>query len=163
MDQIRKANISLRLKNVKNPEGTGTIIYPSHTNGNSFPNSEESDTFIKAYVPNASITSFMSANGYYGESQSRRTPTAITSKDSIVLINVQSNRRRKSHGFLAHMFQTLNEMNAVADLITSSEQSVSFAISSLEDDAEKAARLIARLEKCGKVHNSTPNNSMTLT
>jgi aspartate kinase len=92
----------------------------------------------------------MSANGYYGESQSRRAPTALTSKDSIVLVNVQSNRQKKSHGFLAQIFGKLNQLDAVADLITSSEQSVSFALSTL-DTTEKVARLVESLEKCGKV------------
>jgi aspartate kinase len=155
MEQIRHANIPLRLKNVINPEGTGTIIYPSQSSGTSSPKSESSEDSRSGYIPNSGISSFMIANGYYGESQSRRTPTALTSKESIVLINVQSNRERKSHGFLAHVFQILNEMKAVADLITSSEQSVSLAISSLEDDVEKTGRLIVSLEKCGKACNST--------
>lgn len=151
MEQIHHANIPLRLKNVKNPEGSGTIIYPSQSSGTSSPKSDTSEVLAGAYIPNSGIASFMSANGYYGESQCRRTPTALTSKESIVLINIQSNRERKSHGFLAHVFQTLNEKKAVADLITSSEQSVSLAISSLEDDIERTKNLIVSLEKCGKV------------
>lgn len=149
MEQIRNASIPLRLKNVKNPEGSGTIIYPSQSSGSSSPSSSASES--SSGGSNSVISSFMSANGYYGESQCRRTPTALTTKDSIVLINIQSNREKKSHGFLAHVFQKLDEMKAVADLITSSEQSVSLAISSLADHAEKAERLIASLEKCGKV------------
>src|SRR4051794_14912116 len=124
MEQIRVASIPLRLKNVKNPEGTGTIIYPSQSSGSSSPSSKSSQSSSMT-TPNPDISSFMSANDYYGESQSRRTPTAITTKDSIVLINIQSNREKRSTGFLAQVFQKLNEMNAVADLITSSEQSVS--------------------------------------
>lgn len=145
MEQIRAANIPLRLKNVRNPGGTGTIIYPSHSTASS---SARSSTPISL---DSDISSFMSANGYYGESQARRIPTAVTTKDSIIVINIQSNREKKSYGFLAHVFQKLNELHVVADLITSSEQSVSLAISSLENDAVKTACLIASLEKCGKV------------
>jgi aspartate kinase len=155
MQQIRNANIPLRLKNVKNPEGNGTIIYPSQTGTNS-PKSESEASSVSGSVSDSAIFSFMSANGYYGKSQSRRAPTALTTKDNIVLINIQSNRQKKSHGFLAQVFNKLDEANAVADLITSSEQSVSLAISSLEDDAVKLDRLIASLEKCGKVCLNSP-------
>jgi aspartate kinase len=113
MEQIRTANIPLRLKNVKNPEGKGTIIYPSQS-GSSSP---KSLPMASGFIPNSTIMSFMSANGYYGNSQSRRAPTAITSKENIVLINVQSNREKKSHGFLAQVFRKLDEECAVADLV----------------------------------------------
>jgi aspartate kinase len=150
MEQIRNANIPLRLKNVKNPAGSGTIIYPSNRSGASSPKSDSDSRPATPLTRANSIASFMSANGYYGESQSRRTPTALTSKDSIVLVNIQSNREKKSHGFLAQVFGKLNQLNAVADLITSSEQSVSLAISTL-DTAEKIERLVESLGKCGKV------------
>jgi aspartate kinase len=159
MDQIRNANIPLRLKNVKNPEGSGTIIYPSP--GSAYPGTPNSDSITSDSPPSrtstpsvlttdAGIASFMSANGYYGESQSRRAPTALTTKDSIVLVNVQSNRQTKSHRSLAQVFVKLNELNVVADLITSSEQSVSLALSSL-DSEEKIDRVREGLEKCGKI------------
>jgi aspartate kinase len=148
MDQIRNANIPLRLKNVKNPSGNGTIIYPSQRSGSNTPGSRSPSP--PAVIPNSTISSFMSANGYYGPSQSRRTPTAITSKDSIILINVQSNRESKSHHFLAQVFGTLDRLQAVVDLITSSEQSLSLALSSL-DSEDAVMALVKALEKCGKV------------
>lgn len=149
MEQIRNANIPLRIKNVKNPEGHGTIIYPSRSGG-STPTFEDSNS--DTHLSDAAISSFMSANGYYGASQSRRAPTALTTKDSIVLVNIQSNRQIKSHGFLAQVFRKLDELDVVADLITSSEQSVSLAISSLDGiESANTNRLIKSLEKCGKV------------
>lgn len=146
MDQIRNANIPLRIKNVRNPRGSGTIIYPSYKSGSNTPDEEGSILEI----PNSTVYSFMTANGYYGEEKSRRAPTAITTKESIILVNIQSNRSTKSHGFLADVFNRLNSLDAVTDLITSSEQSVSLAISSL-DSPDKVARLVKSLEKCGKV------------
>jgi aspartate kinase len=148
MEQIRGANIPLRIKNVKNPEGSGTIIYPSPSSGTSSLGLDSPSPSTQRTLPNLEISTFMRANGYYGISQSRRAPTALTTKDSIVLINVQSNRKKKSHRFLAQVFQKLDELDAVADLITSSEQSVSLAISSL-DDHEKVDRLVRNLNKCG--------------
>ncbi|KAH6722814.1 aspartate kinase [Leptodontidium sp. MPI-SDFR-AT-0119] len=156
MDQIRQASIPLRLKNVKNPSGSGTIIYPSPS-GVSTPStvsvsaSTSTTPPLNAFISNTntSISSFMSANGYYGTSQSRRAPTALTTKDSIVLVNIQSNRTTKSHGFLAEVFNRLDALGAVTDLITSSEQSVSLALSGLEDEGE--VEVERSLGKCGNV------------
>lgn len=150
MTQIRNANIPLRIKNVKNPNGSGTIIYP-------FQNDEETS---KSTTPESSVeplnslkhnvSSFMSANGYYGKDRNRRTPTALTMKDSIILLNVASLRQSKSHGFLARVFAKLDELHIVTDLITSSEQSISLALSST-DDALQIEQLILSLERIGKV------------
>ncbi|KAG4438651.1 hypothetical protein IFR05_005868, partial [Cadophora sp. M221] len=161
MDQVRQASIPLRLKNVKNPAGSGTIIYPSQS-GVSTPSSSSvaissstpTTPPLNAFIPNTNtrISSFMSANGYYGTSQSRRAPTALTTKGSIILVNIQSNRTTKSHGFLAEVFNRLDALGAVADLITSSEQSVSLALSGLQEEGEgEIQRVLGSLRKCGGV------------
>lgn len=157
MEQIRSANIPLRLKNVKNPSGCGTIIYPSQTYGQMALTPPESRRGTPepnsgvATEPVSNVSSFMSANGYYGVSHHRRAPTALTTKDSIVLLNIQSNRRTKCHGFLAQVFHSLDKQNVVVDLITSSEQNVSLALSELESE-EKLQRLVVELEGFGKVN-----------
>ncbi|KAG0646564.1 Aspartate kinase [Hyphodiscus hymeniophilus] len=156
MEQIRNANIPLRLKNVKNPAGCGTIIYPSLAYGKAPPTPPSSGMITPdpnvnmdaALLPN--VSSFMNANGYYGESNHRRAPTALTTKDSIVLLNIQSNRQTKSHGFLAQVFHCLDQRNIIVDLITSSEQNVSLALSVLEHP-EELQRLVVELEKYGRV------------
>jgi aspartate kinase len=154
MEQIRSANIALRLKNVKNPSGSGTIIYPSRRSGTTPPRSDpDSHPETPVTPPNPGISSFMSENGYYGETQSRRAPTALTSKDSIVLISVQCDRQKKSHGFLAQVFGKLNLLDTVAYLVTSTEQSVSLALSTL-DTPGKVERIVESLGKCGKVEVS---------
>ncbi|RFU30812.1 hypothetical protein B7463_g5523, partial [Scytalidium lignicola] len=152
MEQIRNAKIPLRIKNVKNPNGSGTIIYPHQNynrNTDSLPSSLASSVESLASLVDG-VSSFMSANGYYGEDRNRRTPTALTTKDSIILMNIVSLRQTKSHGFLAQVFAKLDELHVVADLITSSEQSVSVALASL-DEALKIDRLILSLEKIGKI------------
>lgn len=60
--------------------------------------------------------SFMTANGYHGDTLHRYMPTAITVKDSIVIINVLSHRNWKSHGFLAMVFERLDFCKVVVDL-----------------------------------------------
>jgi aspartate kinase len=153
MEQMRNANIPLRLKNVNNQTGNGTIIYPSENYGKPSPsitppNSAPGTPEPPPLVPG--VSSFMSANGYYGQSRNRRTPTALTTKDSIVLLNIQSNRQIKSHGFLAQVFNSLDQRNVVVDLITSSEQSVSFALESFDEENDLVV-LTKRLEKFGTV------------
>ena len=66
------------------------------------------------------------------------------------MLNVQSNRKNVSHGFLAGIFVTLDRFGIVVDLISTSEVFVSMAI---EDVLERKllARLVRDLEKIGTV------------
>jgi aspartate kinase len=81
IQQIDGAGIPLRLKNVMNPQGSGTIIHPSQrsprvlsvTDVSSFCLSRKQD----ASKLNSNI-SFMTSNGYYGPDHCRRRPTAVT-------------------------------------------------------------------------------------
>ncbi|CZR64552.1 related to Aspartokinase [Phialocephala subalpina] len=152
---VRRGGVRVRVLNVKFPNGKGTVIWPS-VEGVVVEASAEDGNVSSGMTTrsNSPANGFMAANGYYGANQSRRAPTALTSKDAIVLVNIQSSRQTKSHGFLAHVFNTLDQLNAVADLITSSEQSVSLALSNVDSgDGVEAGikRLVQALEKCGKV------------
>jgi aspartate kinase len=105
MEQVIRAKIPIRIKNVDNPSGQGTIIYPqeeSMVNGHSA--SEAATTDIPANGPNAV-----------------KLPTAVTIKDNIVVLNIHSNRKTISHGFLARIFGTLDRAGVVVDLISTSE------------------------------------------
>lgn len=66
------------------------------------------------------------------------------------MINVNSNRKSVSHGFLAGIFGTLDRFGVVVDLISTSEVHVSMAI---EDAlAQKLLdRLVSELKKSGSV------------
>jgi len=74
----------------------------------------------------------------------------VTSKDHIIVVNVHSNRKNVSHGFLAGIFGTLDRFGVVVDLISTSEVLVSMAI---EDTLGKSAlaKLVRELEKHGMV------------
>lgn len=120
MEQLHKSEIVLRLKNVLNPSGSGTVIYPS---------TPETDHQVKETVQESPPDDvFMLSNGYHGQSRSRRRPTAITSKEGLILINVTSSRTTKSQGFLASVFCQLERNGIVPDLVTTSERNVSLAI-----------------------------------
>jgi aspartate kinase len=80
----------------------------------------------------------------------QRHPTAVTIKERIVVLNVQSNRKSVSHGFLAGIFGTLDRFGVVVDLISTSEVFVSMAIEDVLD-RKLQARLVRDLEKIGIV------------
>lgn len=108
MEQVIRARIPIRIKNVENPSGSGTIIYPDE----SFPRGLDSKAPKKENVQDAVDID-------------ERMPTAVTIKDSIIVINIHSNRKTLSHGFLARIFGTLDRSGVVVDLISTSEVHVS--------------------------------------
>ena len=151
MEYIQKANIPLRLKNVKNPSGAGTIIFPSNTLAS--PVSAEPNELSSAgqSVIATPTSSFFLANGYQGDMQQRRRPTAVTVKDSILIINVLCHRNNKSHGFLAEVFRRLDQHKVVVDLITTTKKSISLAVSSATELAKGIDNAISEIEKLGTV------------
>ncbi|KAJ0296483.1 hypothetical protein COL516b_011508 [Colletotrichum fioriniae] len=125
MDQIRCANIPLRLKNVFNPTASGTIIYPSRTPSPPLTPPTPTDEKVDVKIPLPSID-YMLGNGYHGDRQERRRPTAVTVKDDILLVNVVCNRNTKSQGFLSGVFDRLEDAGIKTDLVTTSERSMSY-------------------------------------
>jgi len=93
---------------------------------------------------------FMTSNGYQGEMHRRRTPTALTVKDSIIIINVLSYRNKSSHRCLAQIFGILDHHRIIIDLIMTSDKSVSLAISSREKTTA-ITQAAQELEKLGTV------------
>jgi aspartate kinase len=88
--------------------------------------------------------------------QHPRHPTAVTIKERIVVLNINSNRKSVSHGFLAGIFGTLDRFGVVVDLISTSEVHVSMAI---EDALNKKIfeRLLRELQKSGTVRILFPS------
>jgi aspartate kinase len=84
------------------------------------------------------------------EQKRRRAPTAVTIKENIIVLNVNSNRKSVSHGFLAGIFKTLDQYGVAVDLISTSEVHVSMAIG---DGLSKKVedRLIKDIKKTGTV------------
>lgn len=109
MEQVIRAAIPIRMKNVEAPEGTGTVIYPDDANATSDVEPLPSPT--TATHP-----------------QLGKLPTAVTIKDRILVLNVRSNRKTISHGFFAKIFTVLDRHGIVVDLIATSEVHVSMAM-----------------------------------
>ncbi|CBQ70264.1 probable HOM3-L-aspartate 4-P-transferase [Sporisorium reilianum SRZ2] len=138
MEQAIKKAIPIRIKNVENPGGQGTVIFPDVPEGHD----SAEDKLVDGHVdqpqppltPSASKSNFSAwgtsaiteaARPVMGE---RKLPTAVTIKDNVLVLNVHSNRKTVSHGFFAKIFGTLDKYGVVVDLISTSEVHVSMAM-----------------------------------
>lgn len=134
MDQVMHATppIQIRIKNVKNPRGKGTIVLPD----------VKLSSNQLLHARSASAVSLR---------KTPKRPTAVTIKDKISVINVHSNKRSISHGFFAKVFRILDKRQLSVDLISTSEVHVSMAIHSANISDEELAKAKEELEECGEV------------
>jgi aspartate kinase len=141
MEQAIRQKIPIRIKNVQNPLGGGTVIHPD-------PDLELLQDDGPYEAPVAIPQSLSPSNDELP--RNKRLPTAVTIKERIVVLNVNSNRKSVSHGFLAGIFGTLDRFGVVVDLISTSEVHVSMAI---EDSLSRTTmeRLVGELKRSGTV------------
>ena len=134
MDQVIHANppIRIRIKNVKNPRGNGTIVLPD-------------PVLAQGQISHSRSRSSL------GTRKTPKRPTAVTIKDKISVINVHSNKRSISHGFFAKVFTILDMMQLSVDLISTSEVHVSMAVHSANISPEDQQKAREALEECGEV------------
>ncbi|KAM5342701.1 hypothetical protein ACJ41O_013667 [Fusarium nematophilum] len=135
MDQVIRAHppIPIRIKNVKNPRGTGTIVIPDPILSAGHQLTRGSPKF----------------DG--GDHRKPKRPTAVTIKDHISVINVHSNKRSISHGFFARVFSILDKYSISVDLISTSEVHVSMAIHASSHQVEAFTRATEELAEFGDV------------
>jgi aspartokinase len=147
--QVIRWKIPIRIKNVKNPTGRGTVIQPD-TDPSTRPPSPDIETLV---TQGASLSTLAEMTADAEERHRRkRLPTAVTIKEHIVVLNVNSNRKSVSHGFLARIFGTLDRFGVVVDLISTSEVHVSMAIEDGVGLSKKVVnKLVLELEKSGTV------------
>ena len=130
MDQVVKAvpPIPVRIKNVKNPRGNGTIVLPDPVRA---PGQQLQRVARGSFVtPNTNGTAQASRPAVAGAGVrlTPRRPTAVTIKDRISVLNIHSNKRSLAHGFVARVFSILDQHQISVDLIATSEVHVSMAI-----------------------------------
>ena len=120
MEQVIRESIPIRIRNVTNPRGTGTTILPDPSN---------ISASTKYELPNLPTPTFRSRKPVINNLPLSRVkrPTAVTVKNRILVINVRSNKRTSSRGFLERTFAILDKWRLSVDLIASSEVSVSMA------------------------------------
>ncbi|KAG7123929.1 Aspartate kinase FUB3 like protein [Verticillium longisporum] len=134
MDQVIHANppIPIRIKNVKNPTGVGTIVVPD---------------------PVLAAGHRIQRHAWSDPARLKKPkrPTAVTIKDKISVINVHSNKRSISHGFFAKVFSILDRHQVSVDLISTSEVHVSMAIHVGNSEPGQFDKARLELEDCGDV------------
>ncbi|KAF1981299.1 aspartate kinase [Aulographum hederae CBS 113979] len=123
MEQVIRARIPIRIKNVMNPRNKGTLIVPDPIELNARPSPHPSRPLIRS-------RSASSMNVALARKQTPKRPTAVTIKHGIVVLNVHSNKRTRAHGFLMNIFSILDRFHLSVDLISSSEVHVSMALHS---------------------------------
>lgn len=98
---------------------------------------------------------FMATNGYLldGDARYKRTPTAVTAKERISVITVHSNGRASQHTFFAQIAERLGHHKITIDMVSSSKQSFSLAVSTDDTAAERAdfEEAVAKLAEIGAV------------
>lgn len=119
MEQVIRARIPIRIKNVMNPRGNGTVIYPDSPAELDIATSGLERKLIRSR-----------SSSLFLHRQHPKRPTAVTIKHNILVINVHSNKRSLSHGFFAKIFSTLDRWRLSIDLISTSEVHVSMALHS---------------------------------
>jgi aspartate kinase len=119
MEQVIRARIPIRIKNVMNPRNSGTVIFPDAI--------DEIDPRAPLKDPKLFRTRSPST---MSRLKGPRRPTAVTIKHNIVVLNVHSNKRTRAHGFLMSIFSILDKWHLSVDLISSSEVHVSMALHS---------------------------------
>ena len=136
MEQVIRAKIPIRIKNVQNPRGNGTIIYPD--------NIAKKGEVTPPHPPEALSSSFFEKR--------KRGATAITAKNNIVVLNIHSNKKTLSHGFLAQIFTILDKFKLVVDLISTSEVHVSMALPIPDSESLKSLKkAVEQLKTLGTV------------
>lgn len=118
MEQVIRAKIPIRIKNVMKPRGNGTVIFPDTT------------TELERTTPGHDPKLFRTRGSSMGSQHGPKRPTAVTAKHKILVINVHSNKRSLSHGFFAGIFSVLDKWRLSIDLISTSEVHVSLALHS---------------------------------
>lgn len=119
MEQVIRARIPIRIKNVMNPRNAGTVIFPDNLR----------DIDNHSLLKEAGLFRTRSSS-LLNQLEGPKRPTAVTIKHNIVVLNVHSNKRTRAHGFLMNIFNILDNWRLSVDLISSSEVHVSMALHS---------------------------------
>ena len=160
IDRLNKARIPLHIKNVMNTDSPGTVVMPSDTgrsaNGAVAVDGAQDD--LSQLSGDLCIRATIKDDD---EARPGKWPTAVTVKNPIFVANIISNQKNKGHKFLAKLFDRLDHHRLSVDLMTTSVQSVSLAMSA--DDESGLLLALADLEKFGNVCSRRIFNSTSKT
>lgn len=124
MEQVIRAKVSIRYVPI---ELSNHILFVSHGRiKNTFKMDAKGTTILPEEDYEASTRI---GHPQPSTSSNLITATACTLKTDVIVLNIHSNRKSVSHGFLAKIFSTLDRYGIVVDLISTSEVHVSLVIS----------------------------------
>lgn len=130
MEQVIRARIPIRIRNVLNLGNVGTSILPDPLTEPTSPTRPISSPKQAAVIRNRSSSGLSSYSSSSIVHVPLKCPTALTVKHNIIVLNVHSNKRALSHGFFAGIFSVLDQCKLCVDLISTSEVHVSMALHS---------------------------------
>lgn len=136
MEHAIRHSIPIRIKNVNNVYGKGTVILP--------PAAQHG---VDMQVPGLSWGNGGLPSPPADDVVQRKLPTAVTVKEEMVVLNVRSDRKPQQD-FYAGIFRTLHKHSIAADLIATSKMHVSLALSS---HTAHLTQLVSELATVGTV------------
>ena len=118
MEQVIRARIPVRVKNVTNPSAYGTVVYADYSSASPL------DQLGRSSSEDASSASSSALSDIWMPKR----PTAMTIKGEVLVVNVNSNKRLVTHDFLVKVFYVLDKWKLIIDLVSSSQAEISMAI-----------------------------------
>lgn len=119
MGQAMRARVPIRVKNVMNPRGAGTLVRPDLLLERLEDSRVFGETLARLEGPSSNL-----------ETRSAKAPTAMTSKHKVIVINVFSQERSFRPSFFASIIGILHQWQLCIDLICTSQVQMSMAIQS---------------------------------
>ena len=120
MGQAMRARVPIRVKNVMNPRGAGTLVRPNDSLGDP---GNINKCIGKPFDRRQEASSILKAQGM-------KAPTAMTSKHKVVVVNVFSEERSFRPSFFANVIGILHQWQLSIDLVCTSQVQMSMAIQS---------------------------------
>ncbi|KAG0261594.1 Aspartokinase [Linnemannia exigua] len=154
MEQVVRARIPIRIKNVMKPSGAGTVIFPDQD--------ALGCQLVKPWSSTPTLVSepLFLTDGRHCASEREQTkrqqqhqqrPTAVTVKENIWVMTVHSNCRSLSQKFLAEVFSLLDRHGIAVDLISTSEVAVSMAMEGSVVEEKVMKEVVSGLSSVGVV------------
>lgn len=139
IEQAMKATpaIPVRIKNIKFPWREGTVICPDSIS--KLNHQHNSRQLVGPDMTNMTL-----------HTTSKR-PTAVTIRDNITIISVDSNKRSVAYSFLSTVFSILDGNQISVDLISTSHMQISMAIHLNANDTATFGAVRQGLEHCGDI------------
>jgi len=154
MGVLQKAHIPVRIKNVRNPAGEGTVIAEVSPALSASSSLDALAELMDDFGPNVSTPRARQTG------QEQPTRLAVTVKSDVSLINVRSNRQIISRSFFAKAFALLDTHGLAVDLVATSHVCLSVAVPSSRPAAIE--RLVRDLESFGTVTLRTDMSILSL-